>query len=135
MSSLYVRDKFRGWFADPAITAICEYHDTINLGDHPSTSLYFTAEFDVDYYERLTICNGRTVSEEGSVEIIFSGLAGRGDATVITAAEQVADLVMQKTDPNGKLTLYRASPPEEFSYGDAMERYMIAIIIEYRYYR
>jgi len=135
MSSLYVRDKFRGWFADPAITAICEYHDTINLGDHPSTSLYFTAEFDVDYYERLTICNGRTVSEEGSVEIIFSGLPGRGDSTVITAAEAVSDLVMRMADPAGKLTLFQASPPEEFSYGDADDRYRVAITIEYRYYK
>jgi len=128
VSSLYVRNMVRGW----AAASPTPFYDTINLEQKPADAVWFTAEFEVESSETLTICEAQ--QEEGVIELVFCGLPGTGDAAVLTAAEAEGRRLLALKDPQGKLMLKRAMPPEEFSAGDADPLYRAVVGIEYAYY-
>ena len=54
MSSVYVREKVREWAQLPSITV--PYYDTINVEESPTEDIWFTAEFETEYSEKITFC-------------------------------------------------------------------------------
>jgi len=127
MSSGYVRNMVRGWAAGSS----SPFLDTINFDQDPSSALWWTIEFNVEGSEMLNNCGDE--HEEGVIDLVFCGMPGVGDATLIAAAEAEARRMLTQSDPANKLVLMRAMPPDEYSSGDGDRWYRVIVGIEYQY--
>lgn len=132
MSSLYVRDTLRAWMAGPGMTL--PFFDTINIeqaqqrdAQTPWSTLVFVSALT----QRMTYC--RTFEESGSFDYVALGPPGVGDHDLIAAAEADVALLLQQVDPLGRLTLLRASPPEDFLQGGSTPYYTVSMVIDYLY--
>jgi hypothetical protein len=130
MSSLYVRNKFRSWLNDATIDS--PYYDTINTEQNPSDAIWVTAEFEVNFREKRTFCEG-SWEEEGEVVLVFSGTAGVGDGALLAASEKDIKTLLAFRDDTGQLAIDRVGGVSEFSRGSANMSYQLEYIIEYTY--
>jgi hypothetical protein len=130
MSSQYVRTTFRSWLQDAQIQT--PYYDTINLEQNPSEETWVTASFDVTLREKKTFCEG-SWEEEGEVSLIFNGMAGVGDGTLLAIVELDIKTLLSFRDATGQLTITGASGVQEFSSGNVNSGYQIEYIIEYTF--
>ena len=131
MSSLYVRSIFRGWVNDAAF--ITPYYDTVNRDADPGANdPWLTLDFNPEFSEEINFC--RDGVEEGVVDFVFSGQAGIGDDTLLTAAG--ADMAWLKTqaDPTGALVIRHIQPPDEYTAGNADRYYRVVFGVEYTYH-
>lgn len=131
MSSVYVREKVREWAQLPSITV--PYYDTINVEEQPTEDIWFTAEFETEYSEKITFC-GQT-AEEGLINFVFETNAGVGDEALITTAENTVATILEQNDPTSDLTLELAYAPEEYTGGSADSGYRVSISVEYYHRR
>lgn len=130
MSSLYVRDTLRDWMTDAAMQLA--FDDTINLevarkDQAPWSTLVFVSALS----QRATYCGD--FHESGTFDFVALGPVGVGDRDLIAAAEHDVALLMQQVDPTGRLTLLRASPPEDFLQGGSTPYYTVSMVIDYLY--
>ncbi|MFZ9372063.1 MAG: hypothetical protein ACO25M_09350 [Limnohabitans sp.] len=134
MSSRAVRTQIRTLLASPAVAALCPFYETINVEQNPTDATWFTVSFQFSYSEKLTMCD--QFAEYGEVELVFEGLPGVGDDTVLQAAEGVTAELEKFRDSTGKLALTNFSAPDEFSEGGAdSAAYRVAVTIEYVFNR
>jgi len=131
MSSLYVREKVREWAQLPSITV--PYYDTINVEEQPTDDVWFTAEFETEYSEKITFC-GQT-AEEGLINFVFESSAGTGDEALITVAQDTVSTILEQNDPSSELSLEMAYAPEEYTGGSADSGYRVLISVEYYHRR
>lgn len=131
MSSVYVREKVREWAQLSSITV--PYYDTINVEESPTDNIWFTAEFETEYSEKITFC-GQT-AEEGLINFVFETNAGVGDEVLITTAENTVATILEQNDPTSDLTLELAYAPEEYTGGSADSGYRVSISVEYYHRR
>lgn len=130
MSSLAVRDKLRAWVADPAMTL--PFHDTINVEANPPVGVaWCTLSFVSASATRINYCGG--IEEVGTFDFIALGMGGTGDRELIAAAEHDVALLLQQIDPDHRLTLLHASPPEDFLQGGSVPWYTVSMVISYMY--
>ena len=130
MSSLYVRNKFRAWLNDSNIQA--PYYDTINKEQNPAEDYWVTAEFEVNFREKRTFCEG-SWEEEGEVSLMFNGLAGVGDGALLAISEADVKTLLAFRDETGQLIIDRVGGVNEFSRGTANMGYQLEYIIEYTF--
>lgn len=129
MSSLYVRNTVRGWCRDPAMRL--PFIDTVNVEESPPGPQWSTLAFVTSQSQTASYCGH--MAEQGSFDYIALGVAGIGDLELIEAAEADVALLLQKIDPLGRLTLLRASPPEDFLQGGSSPWYTVSCVISYSY--
>jgi hypothetical protein len=130
MSSSYVRSLFREWLSNANV--VTPYYDTINLDQNPAEDTWVTAEFDVNFRDRRTFCEG-SWEEEGEVSLMFNGRAGVGDGELLSVAEQDIKTLLSFRDATGQVTVTRVGGVNEFSGGDANMGYQLEYLIEYSY--
>ena len=131
MSSLYVRDKVTEWAKSSTVSI--PFYQTINEHTNPLDNIWFTAEFEPEYSEKITFC-GET-AEEGLVTFVFSTQAGVGYEDVIAAGELAVAKILEQDDPTRDLTLELAYAPDEYTGGSADNGYRISISVEYYHRR
>ena len=128
MSAKYVRDTFRSFLAGAAFP----YVDTINTpGNGKGDPIWFTYEFEAEYYEKDSFCND--FREVGVILVYCSGRPGRGDSAVIDAATDELKRLYGSSDPAGSLELTGILPIEEAVGGDADQNYRVSFGLEYSY--
>lgn len=130
MSALYVRNKMRQWLQDLSIQT--PFYDTVNLEQNPQDDTWMTADFEVNFRERKTFCEGGWV-EEGDVGLTFTGLAGVGDGALLAAAELDVKQLLSFRDSTGQLVITGVGGVNEVSGGSANVGYQIEYIFEYKY--
>ena len=131
MSSVYVRQKVREWAELPSVGI--PYYDTINVEENPTDNIWFTAEFEPEFSEKITFC-GQT-AEEGMITFVFQTSAGVGDEALIIAAENAVANILEQNDPTSDLTLELAYAPDEYTGGSADSGYRVSISVEYYHRR
>ena len=130
MSSSYVRTLVRSWFSDSSIDT--PYYDTINRDQNPTDDYWFTAEFDTSFWERTHFCpDGWT--EEGEVSLMFNGLPGIGDGSLLAQAEKDVKTLLSFRDPNNRLVVTGVGGVNEFSAGSANQGYQLEYILVYQF--
>jgi hypothetical protein len=130
MSSRAVRTQVRSLLADPVVTTICPFVETINVEQNPTDDIWFTAGFDFSFMDKLSFC--QDFAEYGVIELVFESLPGTGDDAVLVAAESVTAELKKFNDPTGQLTLTSFSPPDEYSQGSAdTAAYRVVVFIDY----
>lgn len=130
MASLYVRETVAQWLTLPGMTL--PYVDTINREQDPQHPVpWATLMFISGVTSTVTYCGG--MEERGAFDYVALGRAGIGSHDLIAAAEHDLALLMQQNDPNGRLTLLHASPPEDFMQGGSVPWYTVSMIVEYLY--
>ena len=133
MSSFYVRSTVKTWAELPAVAAIAPFYDTINFEVIPRDDIWFTAEFEPEFDELMTVCGD--INEEGLINFIFQGNPGVGDSDLLIAAETAVDEILKQADPTGDLVLGKRYAPEEYSGGTATNVYEVSVSVEYVYRR
>ena len=131
MSSLVVRQLFEAWLQDAAMAV--PYYPTVNMVQDPTDDIWCTAEFGSTYRDTLTFCDGAKI-EDGEVELVYFGPPGEGDSAILTAMEADLAVLMQQTDPSGRLVLLNRSAPFEYSGGTADQQYAVSCFVEYQYF-
>jgi hypothetical protein len=127
MSSRHVRQLFRSWVAK----FTTPYHETVNTESSPQEVMWCTLEFASAFTQRTDLCNGS--EEQGSVNVWFFCPAGVGDDTLLAQAEADVDLLMQQTDPSGKVALLGVQPPDDMSGGKDEAAFVFAV--DYVFYK
>lgn len=125
MSALYVRDTFRTWCGGLPLPFV----DTVNRSPAGRAEPWCTAVFDPFEHQRITFCD--QYQEQGEIELVFMGKPGQGDHALAALAEASAALILQQTDPTGRLVLTGRGPLEDQSLGDADVTYRLAIRFPY----
>lgn len=127
MSSLAVRTLADQWaLADASLP----YYPTINQQTEPTDDIWLTLEFQAYGNDLETYC-GSTV-ERGEIILVFMGLIGIGDDTLIAAAETYSSNYFDNNqDPAGKLVLVEKQPISDYQ-GNG-NRYICEIAIQYEY--
>jgi len=130
VSSSYVRTLVRSWLVDSSIDT--PYYDTINKDQNPTDDNWFTAEFDTSFWERTVFCPvGWT--EEGEVSLMFNGLAGVGDGSLLAKAEKDIKTLLSFRDPQNRLVITGIAGVNEFSGGTANMGYQLEYILTYQF--
>lgn len=129
MSSIYVREQLRAWMRAPEM--LLPFHDTINRVAHAPEPMWSTLAFVSAQTERITYC-GHT-EERGIFDYIALGTPGEGDVDLFTAAEHDCALLVNKRDPNKRLTLLRAGAPSDFLQGGSTPYYTVSMTVEYTF--
>lgn len=132
MSSLYIRQKFEGWLQDRTKMKV-PYYPTINMDQNPQDDMWCTAEFGSSYRETMTFCDGVTM-EEGEVKVVYFGLPGIGEATLLAKMEADLNTLMAQQDLAGKLVITTRSAPFDYSGGSAEKSFALACFVEYQYF-
>lgn len=130
MSSLYVREKVRGWLTSTPGLQL-PFFDTVNADETPTVEQWATVAFVTSATEPLDYCGG--VEERGTFDYIALGKPGTGDAQLLAAAEHDVALLMQQADATGRLVLQRVSAPEDFFQAGAVPWYTVSVSVDYRY--
>jgi hypothetical protein len=132
MSSLYVRDTVRGWLTS-APGLVLPFVDTVNREANPQIlgAPWATLAFMAPASQPISYCG--LVEERGTFDYIALGPPGKGDHDLVAAAENDVAVLLQQVDPAGRLTLFRASPPDDFLQGGAVPWYTVSMVIEYQY--
>ena len=126
MSSAYVRELVKTWVsASPT-----QFYDTLNFEVAPTDTIWFTVEYEVETFDKLTFC--QDMQEDGVIDLVFCRRAGGGSQYVVRAAEAEGKRLLTNSD--AKLLLKYAMPPEEFSEGDADPWYRVVVGIVYEYH-
>jgi len=130
MSSSAVRTLFRNeltnWLAanEPTVP----FHETINTHADPKEDLWVTLDFVPEYSEELTIgCDDK--GEYGSVDIYCYGRAGKGDAAVLTLAENI--VAGLRNINTGGIMVEAVEPPQETFGTDVNRWFGIVIGLDY----
>jgi len=132
MSSLFVRDTVRGWLTS-APGLVLPYVDTVNQEVNPPIlgAPWATLAFISATSQTISYCG--LVEERGTFDYIALGPPGKGDRQLIAAAENDVAILLAQVDPAARLTLLRASPPEDFLQGGSVPWYTVSMVIEYQY--
>jgi len=130
VSSSYVRETVRAWMADASMSV--PFYNTVNTDQNPSDEIWATAEFDSLFRERSTFCAGSWV-EEGDITLVYTGLPGVGDGSLLAAAEADIKLLMAMRDPNERLFLTSVSAANEYSGGSANQGYQVEFTVDYKF--
>jgi len=125
MSSLYVRDLFRGWMLSLPVA----FYDTENKLVRPVEPMWCTLEFGVPVSDQYDFCKNR--AEAGEVNLVFLGPQGIGDSQLLSTADLCMDIFMAKVDPNGDLTLTNRGSP--MVYSDEKNYFCVAVPVQYDY--
>lgn len=131
MSSLYVRDLVRGWSQDAGLGLVLPYVETVNVETDPRVPSWFTLAWVSAQATRITYCG--SMEESGSFDFIALGKPGIGDRELLAAAEHDVAILLAQADPTGRLTLLRASPPQDFLQGGSVPWYTVSMVIDYLY--
>lgn len=126
----YKRALVRGWC--DAVTA-APFVPTINDNDRPADGApsWFTVVWEPDSVEPIAYCG--VVQETGALNVIVGGEPNLGDAGVAAASDAVVAELLANADPQGQLTLERASGTAEHSAGTADRWYRLQTPLSYRY--
>ena len=129
MSSLYVRDTVRGWCRDSAMRL--PFVDTINTEVNPTVPMWATLAFVTGATQKMTYCG--TMVEAGVFDYIALARPGLGDHDLLDAAEEDVARLLASWDPERRLTLLRASAPQDFLQGGSTPWYTVTMAIDYTY--
>lgn len=130
MSSLYVREKVRGWLTTTS-GLLLPFVDTINREQRPTLPQWATVAFVNAATSTVTYCGG--LEERGTFDYIALGAPGVGDAALLQAAEHDVALLMAQIDATGALTLLRANAAEDFLQAGGVPWYSVSMVIDYLY--
>jgi hypothetical protein len=117
MSSRAVRQWFRTFL--PTAVPTLPYVETVNSAPNPQNlpDAWATLEFPNASEQRLTLGTSALFREYGMVNVIVLGLSGRGDDTIMEAAEAVRSALqgiavqVAVGDQFGTLRIDAAEPP------------------------
>jgi len=132
MSSLYVRDTVRGWLKS-ASGIVLPFFDTINAEVDPPllNAPWSTLVFVSANSTKITYCG--LMEERGTFDFVALGQAGVGDRDLIAAAENDVAILLAQIDAPHRLTLLRATPPEDFLQAGSTPWYTVSMVIDYLY--
>lgn len=130
MSSLYVREKLREW-CRTAPGIVLPYFDTVNIEQRPTVPRWATLNFVASFSSKITYCGD--IEETGTFDYVALGAAGVGDVDLITAAENDIAILLAQVDR--RLTLLRATPPDDFLQAGSVPWYTVSMVVDYTYQR
>lgn len=127
MASLYVRDKVTQWLKLP--DRQLAYIDTINLEEAPPHGMWSTLVFLPATTETVTYCG--STQESGQFDFVALGPAGVGSRDLVAACEHDVRQLLRQVDPDARLTLLRATTPDDFLQGGSVPWYTVSMAVAY----
>lgn len=108
MSSRYVRTTVQNWLRQGNVP----FYPTVNVEQNPTDDAWCTVMWAFGDKQVDTYC--RTTTEYGTFNVIFFGIAGIGDDTLLSIAEPEMELLLLRQDPNNRLVLLEYNSPVDF---------------------